>query len=70
MNRPPLRERDRDLMMRYLNDPASHEGQSAKEELEFRKYLAFARYNKWLIALTLVLALAALAEMAIGFLGR
>lgn len=58
----PLRDSDRDLLERYLNDPASHDGMRAKEELEFRKYLAFARYNKWLITLTLVLALATLSQ--------
>ena len=56
---------DRQLLEQYLQGPSTPQGFEAKEELQFRNYLAFMRYNRWLIVLTSVLALAGLADLVL-----
>ena len=61
--------KDRELLDRFLSGPDSYEGKMAMEELRFRNYLAFMRYNRWLIALTSVLALVGLIDAIISIVG-
>lgn len=65
----PRRRGDRDLLDAYFAGPDSYEGKMALEELRFRNHLAFMRYNRWLIGLTIVLALSALVDVAAGLAG-
>ena len=58
---------DRDLLRRYLNDPASPDGREAHELLEYRKYRAVARHNGWLVWLTLVLAVTSALNLVAAF---
>ena len=56
---------DDDLIRLIVNDPAGADGEAAREVLEYRKYLATKRYNKWLLWLTIILTISALGEVVL-----
>lgn len=53
---------DQSLLNIYTADPASVEGKAADAFLRYRQYKVTKAHNKWLIALTMVLAISAIAE--------
>jgi hypothetical protein len=55
-------ESDLKLLGIYMSDPASLEGKAAEALLRYRQYLATKAYNRWLIILTIVLALSAASQ--------
>jgi len=63
---------DRELLRRISADPGGYDGQVAREELEFRKHNVvlehneeLRRHNRFLLWLTLILALSSLGEVGL-----
>jgi len=60
---------DRELLRIVTGTPGSVEGRAAREELEFRKHLAVKQQNRWLVWLTLILAVGSLGQVVVGLTG-
>jgi hypothetical protein len=53
---------DQSLLIKYTANPTSEEGQAADAILRYRQYVATKASNKWLVILTIVLAISGLLQ--------
>lgn len=56
---------DKELLGLFLQEPSSEKAKAAKEVLEYRKHIEIMQNNRWLSILTVILALAAIAQVII-----